>query len=203
MRNRHLWLRISEAAFPEGFDEKLKSEFSWSSDDIHQATQEYRRFVYLSQVADHPVSPPREVDLVWHVHLLFSKNYWDVWGKMLTRPLHHEPANSPQDEKKFRAQYGDTRVLYLQEFESFEFEKLWPSIEVLIRRERAGIFVLVCFLVAFVSIIAAAFTENVVFMVSAALGAAGFIVGLFFAASKNGGGSFGVSVGGDGGGCGD
>lgn len=47
---------------------------------------------FLSVVSDTPVTPSQDVDEVWHVHLTYLRDYWDVWcGRVLQRRLHHDP----------------------------------------------------------------------------------------------------------------
>ena len=205
MQDRHLWLRISAVGLPEGFEKKLVEEFSWTAQQAVEAIEEYRRFAYLSQITDQQVSPPREVDLVWHVHLLYTRHYTGAWQDVLKKPFHHEPAPAGTKESAFRQQYDETRALYLKEFGQFGAEKLWPSVAVLRRREIAAVIAVASFLVGFVSIILAAVLQNLALGLVAVAAILVFVVSLFFAASSNGGrSSFGVSSGGgDSGGCGD
>ena len=188
---------------PEGFVGKASTEFSWSHKQTEEAIAEYKRFVYLNQIADHPLSPPREVDLIWHMHLLYTRHYWGPWTELLETPLHHEPA--PTSGKVDLETYGATRALYTQEFDDFVAEKIWPSLKTIKRQERAGGMALLCFFTAFFAIIAAVVTQNAGYAVFAGIAFLGFFVLLFFVGPNNRKGSFGVSSGGGGsdGGCGD
>ena len=205
MKDRHLWLRIAAADLPEGFEEKLRDEFSWTQKATADAIEEYRRFVYLNQVAEHPLSPPREVDLVWHMHLVYPRHYWGPWHDMLTTDMHHEPAAPSTPDSAFRDAYGDTRALYLQEFDSFAQDRIWPTVAELKRKDRAGAFAVLCFFVTFVAGIIGGVTNNLPLIIVAIVAFVMFVIAIIFASSKNGGRtSFGVSTGSGGdGGCGD
>ena len=96
---------------------KLVTEQGWSEDFCQQAVEAYRRFVYLACVSATPVSPSQVVDAVWHLHLTFSRDYWQVFcPQVLGRPLHHEPSDDTQ-AARLRAQYLATLALYQAEFD--------------------------------------------------------------------------------------
>ena len=59
-KERHLWHRISNFRLDA-------EENGWNRSFARRAAEEYRRFLFLAQVAGHPVSPSDEVDQVWHV----------------------------------------------------------------------------------------------------------------------------------------
>lgn len=63
----------SNSAF--GFKDRLASENNWSIEFAEDAIQEYKRFMFLLSRCGHPVTPSEEVDQVWHLHLLFTKDY--------------------------------------------------------------------------------------------------------------------------------
>ena len=92
-----LWQRIAafefdpvDAALP--FSRRLARDNGWSDAFAQRAVEEYRRFVFLAMVAGHPVTPSDEVDQVWHLHLCYTRSYWeDLCGEVLPRPLHHGP----------------------------------------------------------------------------------------------------------------
>lgn len=206
MKDRHLWLRISNAQMPAGFSEKVAAEFGWNTQQTTDAIEEYRRFAYLSQISNDPLSPPREVDLVWHMHVLYTRHYTGPWQDLLGQPLHHEPAPAGAKENAFREQYGRTRALYLSEFDSFGTDKLWPSVSVLRRREVFALVALASLATVFVAGGLAFFMESTLLGALGMMAFLAFFVSIFFAASANGGTtSFGVSSGGGGGdsGCGD
>ncbi len=44
---------------------------------------EYRRFAFLAATAGHPVTPSDAVDQAWHLHLTYSRDYWDRFCPLL------------------------------------------------------------------------------------------------------------------------
>ena len=75
-----------------------------------RAIEEYKRFVFLAMAAGHPVTPLDEVDQVWHLHLCYTRSYWeDLCGEVLRAPLHHGPTRGGAAERaRFDDQYRRT-----------------------------------------------------------------------------------------------
>ncbi|MFL2939116.1 MAG: glycine-rich domain-containing protein, partial [Opitutales bacterium] len=59
-----------------GFQNRLAYENNWSPKFTLEAIEEYKRFMYLLCRCEHTVTPSRDVDQVWHLHLLYTKDYW-------------------------------------------------------------------------------------------------------------------------------
>lgn len=97
---------------------RLALEQGWSMSQARAAIEEYRRFCYLACVAGHPVTPSEEVDAVWHLHLLHTRDYWEVFCPLvLGRPLHHGPTlGGVQEEQRFYDQYAQTLASYQSHF---------------------------------------------------------------------------------------
>jgi len=65
-----------------GFLAHLMRANGWSRPLALRATEEYRKFVFLALVANHPVTPSDQVDQVWHLHLPFrSWRGWRPWRR--------------------------------------------------------------------------------------------------------------------------
>lgn len=116
---RALWRRIEAHRFerddqPLDFTQRLARDRGWSLDFARGAVAEYRRFCFLAIVSATPVTPSEEVDEVWHQHLVYSHDYWEIWcGTVLGRPLHHDPtAGGPAEQARYRAQYAETLARY-------------------------------------------------------------------------------------------
>jgi hypothetical protein len=59
------------------------------------AIEEYKRFLYLTQVSQGPATPSVTIDSIWHLHMTFTRDYWEVLcGEVLGRDLHHDLAAS-------------------------------------------------------------------------------------------------------------
>ena len=128
-----LWQRIEAfaldeptAAFP--FSHRLARDNGWSREQAQRVVAEYKRFVLLAMIAGHPVTPSDQVDQAWHLHLTYTRSYWeDFCGKLLPRPLHHEPTRGGSREgRKFDDWYGRTLASYRRCFGSEPPADIWP-----------------------------------------------------------------------------
>ena len=111
------------------FATRLAGDNGWSDVFARSAIVEYRRFVFLSQVLDHPVTPSDEVDQVWHLHLTYTRSYWDdLCGRVLGRPLHHgSTRGGVTEDAKFKAGYTRTLASYELWFGQEPPTELWPD----------------------------------------------------------------------------
>lgn len=130
-----LWTRIQQ--FPlndetavRPFSEKLMSEQNWTPAFTKRAIAEYRRFLFLCCISPGGAAPSQPVDLVWHLHLTYTKSYWvDLCQGVLGRELHHFPsAGGPKEDAKHRQWYSDTLSLYRNVFDEEPPADIWPSV---------------------------------------------------------------------------
>src|SRR5687767_62987 len=71
------------------FAERLARENGWSMVHADRVTREYKRFCFLAATAGHPVTPSDAVDQAWHLHLTYSRDYWQRFcPEVLGRALH-------------------------------------------------------------------------------------------------------------------
>lgn len=96
------------------FSYKLAWEYQWTGIYTCRAIREYKKFIFLAMVTGHPVSPSVQVDRVWHLHLLYTKSYWDDFcGNVLQERLHHSPSlGGQQESEKYRNDYIQTLDSY-------------------------------------------------------------------------------------------
>lgn len=111
------WARIQRHAIggedvESVFAARLAREQGWSESQAADAIEEYRRFVFLSGVAGHEVTPSQRVDAVWHLHLLFTRDYWGAFAETLGGALHHDPGVRAADAPRHRDQYRQTLDSY-------------------------------------------------------------------------------------------
>ena len=100
------------------FTERLARENAWDRAYTARVLEEYRRFLFLAARAGHPVTPSRAVDQAWHLHMIHTRDYWDVLcGEILAFPLHHDPTRGGGDERtKFFDWYDRTLTSYREVF---------------------------------------------------------------------------------------
>jgi hypothetical protein len=113
------------------FTDRLARENGWSRDFAARVFAEYRRFLYLAATSGTAVTPSDEVDQAWHLHLAYSRHYWDVLcSTILKRPLHHGPtAGGDAEDSRYQRQYADTKMLYQQTFGAAPPADIWPDAE--------------------------------------------------------------------------
>jgi uncharacterized protein (TIGR04222 family) len=132
-----LWERIAafdidgDTAPAVPFVARLARENSWPRRFADRAVCEYRRFVFLAMTAGRPMCPSEQVDGVWHLHLTYTRSYWQrFYGEVLGRPLHHDPTRGGAAEcRKHWAMYADTLAAYRQAFGEEPPADLWPPPE--------------------------------------------------------------------------
>lgn len=178
-----LWNRIASHAFDaagatQTFESRLAAENGWTLSFTRQAIEEYRRFAFLYAVDGRPVSPPPIVDQVWHLHLIYSRNYWDAFCRnVLERPLHHEPATGIEGE---RSMLGDWYSSTFDRYKSYFGDPpadIWPTpaelsstptpahqwvaIDDVVLLPRTAIYVVAAIVVILVLVMISALIENI------------------------------------------
>lgn len=118
-----------KSEFPFAF--RLARENGWTPAFAKRVAFEYKRFLFLSQVAGHPVTPSDEVDQSWHLHMVYTRSYWDrLCREVLQRPLHHDPTRGGQAEgAKFEDWYTRTLESYQRLFGETPPRDIWPANE--------------------------------------------------------------------------
>ncbi|MEM8874543.1 MAG: hypothetical protein AAGD32_09810 [Planctomycetota bacterium] len=113
------------------FTHRLARENEWSVDFAERVVDEYKNFVYLAMRAGHSVTPSEEVDQAWHLHLCYTRSYWDdMCGNVLERPLHHGPTQGGADESaKYHDWYALTLASYRRVFGEAPPADIWPPVE--------------------------------------------------------------------------
>jgi len=130
-----LWARVQAHVFdddqPLPFTFRLARDTSWSAGFAAGAVEEYRRFCFLAVAAGAPVTPSEEVDEVWHLHLTYTRDYWERWcGEVLQARLHHDPTKGGEvEQRRFREQYARTLLAYEGYFGPPP-EVYWPATHV-------------------------------------------------------------------------
>ncbi|QJW99614.1 TIGR04222 domain-containing membrane protein [Frigoriglobus tundricola] len=117
----------AEAALP--FAARLARENGWSRSYADRVIEEYKRYAFLAATGSAPVCPSEDVDAAWHLHLTYTRSYWQRFcGDVLGRPLHHEPTRGgPAEGAKHFKMYADTLTAYRAAFGHSPPADIWPT----------------------------------------------------------------------------
>lgn len=114
-----LWQRIRAHPFESDNQQldlarRLAREQGWTLFEARAAVEEYRRFCFLAVVEGRHKTPSEAVDEVWHLHLIHSRDYWQVFCPQVLRcELHHGPTQGGRIEAtRYREQYAATLAAY-------------------------------------------------------------------------------------------
>lgn len=110
------------------FEKRLAVENNWSVEYARQAIIEYKKFIYLIATTNTPKTPSDAVDQVWHLHLTYTKSYWDDFCRdTVNKAIHHGPTKGGSNEAtRYREQYLETLANYQSVFGSPP-EDIWPD----------------------------------------------------------------------------
>lgn len=129
-----LWQRLAAYEVGPGdatlsFAARLARENRWSEAFTKRVILEYKRFCYLAITAGHEVTPSDAVDQAWHLHLTYSRDYWDVFCKDILRAsLHHGPTAGGRVERaRYYDQYAATFRSYEAAFGAPPPPDIWPG----------------------------------------------------------------------------
>jgi len=129
-----LWHRIDAHTIgPDNaaltFAARLARENRWSLAHAERVIGEYKRFSYLAMTAGHEVTPPDAVDQAWHLHLTYSRDYWQTFCPQVLRgDLHHGPTKGGAAEAgRFYHQYAATLAAYEAAFGRAPPTDIWPD----------------------------------------------------------------------------
>lgn len=122
-------LKIDDETSMFAFSDRLARENSWTKQYALGAIEEYKKFVFLAKHAGHKVTPSIEVDEVWHLHMIYTRSYWNDMCKTINFDLHHGPTKGGKAEgDKFNDWYSKT----LESYKTYFGEppsQYWPSNE--------------------------------------------------------------------------
>ena len=129
-----LWHRIKAHTIgpPDAsltFAARLARENRWSLPHAERVIGEYKRFCFLAITAGHEVTPSDAVDQAWHLHLTYSRDYWQNFcPNVLQSDLHHGPTKGgPVESQRFYHQYAATLAAYEAAFGSPPPTEIWPT----------------------------------------------------------------------------
>lgn len=133
-------MEIAPAGAALTFDARLAREQGWSPGHAHKVMREYRRFLYLAAKTPGQVTPSEAVDAAWHLHLTYTRHYWEVLcPNILGAPLHHNPTEGgPAERARFHDQYAQSLAVYEATFGEAPPAEVWPEPEARLGAPRRG-----------------------------------------------------------------
>lgn len=110
------------------FAARLARENRWSVGHAERVIDEYKRFCFLAVTAGHEVTPSDAVDQAWHLHLAYTRDYWERFcPDVLGMPLHHGPtAGGDAERSRYFEQYAQTLKSYEAAFGPPPAD-IWPD----------------------------------------------------------------------------
>lgn len=69
----------------------LKKHPEWTEEYVRTLISQYKRFLHLAANSEEECVPTKDVDEVWHEHILFTKDYFERWSSFLGKVVHHNP----------------------------------------------------------------------------------------------------------------
>jgi hypothetical protein len=91
----------------------------WTIEQATEAIEQYRRFLLLHYLyPDRRLVPTRNVDIVWHHHILDTSQYQKDCLEVFGHFLHHYPyaAINDDDKQASSAALAETRELWARHF---------------------------------------------------------------------------------------
>ena len=126
MRDDALWAKLQAQVLPRVEGVPLSEWFSkkqgLSAMKAALVVQEYRRFLYLIEVSDRPLSMPPALFAIWSAY--------DGKGAQVS-PKGHESQVDPGLSKRSSIAYAATLSLYWEEFGPPISTRVWPSPSIL------------------------------------------------------------------------
>lgn len=134
MLNTKLWQQIVDFEIDKPtvdltFAQRFARENDFSELFSQQIISEYKKYIYLCCVSSQALTPSSYVDLVWHLHLTYTKSYWiDLCQNTLQKEIHHTPTKGGKAEQnKFENYYNYTLKLYETEFNQKPPLAIWEN----------------------------------------------------------------------------
>ncbi|HRE78071.1 MAG TPA: hypothetical protein PLL09_09630 [Flavobacterium sp.] len=123
---------LDEPDIPLSFTDRLARENGWTIEYSVRTILEYKKFIFLLTISNHPLTPSDQVDQVWHLHLLYTQSYWDDFCEnTLNRKIHHGPTKGGETEtSKYTNWYEKTKEFYLETFKTETPIDIWPTSEI-------------------------------------------------------------------------
>jgi len=105
--------------------QRVVREKKWSSTDVHELSSQYRKFLFLIKKHGdkHQLPPSKDMDEIWHAHVLFTQQYHRDCQHIFGHYFHHQPATQSKAEaEKMQTLFATTQQLFHQEFGEYLYD---------------------------------------------------------------------------------
>lgn len=120
---------------------RLTTELKWSKKQAMEACRQYKNYLYLlKKYSDEKyiLPPSKEIDEVWHAHILHTEDYQRFCQALFGYFLHHQPyqvENNRLSEQNMEDLFeNQTQKLYCEEFGEYIYAIRPISIKVYVMR---------------------------------------------------------------------
>lgn len=100
--------------------EKTYNSLDWAESRAKKAVRAYKNWLYLKRKYYSELLPPsKEVDHVWHLHMLFTERYHKDSNRIFGEYLHHFPyfgLRGKSDLNNLIRAFEQTKKLYQEEY---------------------------------------------------------------------------------------
>ncbi len=90
----------------------------WPADKVERALDRYRRFLLLTQKHGGPLAPTRDIDEVWHLHMLAPRAYYNDCMRLFGEVMDHDGGfgKAAAEVPALQATFERTAALWAQEY---------------------------------------------------------------------------------------
>ena len=110
--------------------EKLLESKEWSSEKADRAVNDYKKYMALMKAMDgYQLVPNEEIDEIWHMHILDTRQYMQDCNELFGEYMHHYPYFGMLGEEN-KTQWLETQTLSENVWEQLFGNKLYSSTNV-------------------------------------------------------------------------
>lgn len=123
------------------FVKRFAREHKVGEEFASRAADEYLKFMFLCAIGTEELTPSHTVDLVWHLHMTYTENYWmDLCKKTLGKQIHHRPTTGGKaNAARYREQYLATLAKYNDVYGYQPPDDIWEPVDVRFRRRSVAV----------------------------------------------------------------
>lgn len=93
--------------------------YGWSPDHARLMERDYKRFLYLTVTRHEAIVPTKEIDKLWHAHVLDTRKYFADCEHLFGEYLHHFPyfgLRGEEDARNLSSAFAVTKDIWSNVF---------------------------------------------------------------------------------------